>query len=141
MTIDKSGKWWKGENFDDLAEYIKLLTAEGYPAEQVIHCVCICGNTTFRLVSGGESAQRICAKCGEAALICDSPYWEDAEPEKVRCPCRNMVFEVGVGYSFRSTGDIKWITVGERCTECGTLGSCADWKVDYSPSRHLLSMA
>jgi hypothetical protein len=27
--IDRSGQWWSGEDFDDLAEYLRVVTAEG----------------------------------------------------------------------------------------------------------------
>lgn len=67
--------------------------------------------------------------------------WEDAEPRTVRCLCGHGVFEVGVGFSLRADREVRWVTVGERCVRCGVLGSCADWKIDYSPSRHLLDSA
>ena len=143
MAIDKSGKWWKGEDFDDLAEYIKLLTADGYPAEKVMQSVCSCGNATFRLIADQEEgcAQRVCTACGKAVFIADSEeYWEEADPKKVRCPNWHVIFEVGVGFSFRQSGDVKWITVGQRCVKCGTLMSYVDWEIDYGPTDHLLSM-
>jgi hypothetical protein len=144
MAIDKSGKWWKGTNFDDLAEYIRLFTEEGYPADRVVQCVCTCGNKTFRLVADSDEgcAQRTCTVCNNSAFIFDSAeYWEDATPEKVQCLCKHKTFEIGVGFSLRPNEDVKWITVGQRCMKCGVLASYADWKVDYSPSAHLLSMA
>ena len=30
------------------------------------------------------------------------------------------------------------VTVGNRCAECGILGSLADWHVDYGPSDYLV---
>ena len=33
MTIDKSGTWWKGTEFADIAEYLRDVTADGYPAD------------------------------------------------------------------------------------------------------------
>jgi hypothetical protein len=29
--------------------------------------------------------------------------------------------------------DVRWVSVGQRCTNCGTLGSFVDWKVGYVP--------
>jgi len=49
MAIDTSGKWWKGQNADDLVEYIRLLTEEGYPATKFGIAKCACGAARFRL--------------------------------------------------------------------------------------------
>jgi len=140
LTIDKSGRWWKGEDFDDLAEYIRTLTAEGYPAERIVQSICACGGTVFRLEADAEEgcARRTCVGCEATAFICDSgEYWADAEPEPVACPCGGEQFELGVGFSPRANGDVRWITVGERCTRCGILGSATDWKIDYGPTDRL----
>jgi hypothetical protein len=64
--------------------------------------------------------------------------WDEADPKKCVCPCKADRFEIGVGFSLRQDGEVKWITVGERCLKCGVLGSFADWTVDYSPTHHLL---
>jgi hypothetical protein len=40
----------------------------------------------------------------------------------------------------RDNGDVRWITVGERCLACGILGAAIDWKVDYSPTDHLFAL-
>jgi hypothetical protein len=144
MTIDKSGKWWKGADFHDLAEYIRLLTTEGYPAEEVIQSICVCGNTTFQLLAdqGEGCAQRVCSACNRGTFICDSAdYWAKATPQTVRCPCGQTTFEIGVGFSFREQNEVTWITVGQRCVRCGVLASYVDWKVNYGPSGHLLDMA
>ena len=143
MAIDTNGKWWKGTDFTDLAEYVRLLTADDYPAEKVLQCVCVCSNTTFRLIADQDDgcAQRICTACGQAAFICDSEeYWDEAAPKRVRCPYGHTVFELGVGFSFRENGDVKWITIGQRCVKCGVLASYVDWKINYGPTDHLLSM-
>jgi hypothetical protein len=29
-VIDRSGQWWRGEDFGDLAEYLRVVTAEGW---------------------------------------------------------------------------------------------------------------
>ncbi len=142
VAIDTSGKWWKGTEFADLAEYVRLYTAEGYVATDIRQSTCAnCGGTVFRLYGDTEegAARRVCISCKQKAFICDSEeFWEDADPQQCVCPCKGKEFEVAVGFSFRETGDVKWVTVGQRCIRCGTLGSFVDWKIDYSPTDHLL---
>ena len=143
MAIDTSGKWWKGTNFADLAEYVRLLTNDGYPAEHVIQSICVCGNSTFHLLADQDAGcvQRVCTACRRAAFIGDSAeYWAGAAPKEVRCLCKHTIFEIGVGFSLREQSEVKWITVGQRCAKCGILASYVDWKIDYSPSKHLLSL-
>ena len=36
--------------------------------------------------------------------------------------------------------DVSWISAGNRCTKCGTLGSFVDWKIGYGPSDQLLNL-
>ena len=144
MTIDKSGEWWKGTEFGDIDEYLRDITADGYPADEIIQSVCTCGQTVFQLeVDDTEGcARRTCAACGTQTLICDSEeFWDEAESVEVVCPCRGLRFEVGVAFSKYEGGDVRWITIGRRCVECGVLGSPVDWKIDYGPTDHLLSQA
>lgn len=144
MTIDKGGKWWKGSSFEDIVEYIKLYMADSYPVKQVIQSVCTCGNTSFTLKVDQEEgcAQRTCTACNKSTFIGDSDeIWMDAHPKKVGCPCKNTVFEIGVGFSFRDDENINWVTIGHRCTNCGILASSADWEISYGPSMHLLDLA
>lgn len=47
--IDRTGQWWTGEDFDDLSEFLRVVTAEGYPADRILQSVCSCGGTTHRL--------------------------------------------------------------------------------------------
>jgi hypothetical protein len=108
----------------------------------VVQCVCRCGGTVFELEGDQDEGcvRRTCAACGHSSFICDSgEYWDEAEPRKRRCPeCRGTRYEVGVGFSLREEGEVRWVWVSERCMGCGVLGSFVDWKIDYSPSRHLL---
>ena len=140
--IDKSGAWWKGAEFDDLVEYIRGFTAETYPADLVPQSACECGHVVFSVDYDGEQGcvRRTCVSCGRTGFIADSgDYWAEAHPVPLRCPCGNHAFELGVGFSLRESGDIRWITVGARCVACGILGAPTEWKVDYSPSAHLLA--
>lgn len=141
--IDKSGTWWKGEDAADLHQFITEFTADGYPASRITTSQCGgCGGSEFSLEADDDEgcAQRQCAACGLAAFIGDSEeYWEDAEPYQVTCPCGGERFQVSVGFAFRDDGDVRWIYVGGRCVACGVLGVYVDWKIDYSPTDHLLT--
>lgn len=139
-VIDTSGKWWKGEDFNDLAEYLRLLTEDGYPVQRVLEPECSCGERIFKLHRDATEgvARRTCVACGIKAFIGDSgEFWADARPRLVKCPCGNPTYQLGVGFALRDGGDIRWITVGQRCTACGILGSAVDWKVDHSPTDRL----
>jgi hypothetical protein len=145
VTIDKKGKLWRGEDFADLAEYIRELQAEGYPVSKVVESVCNhCNGRAFRvLVDDTEGcAQRVCGGCGAAAFIAGSAeYWKDADPEACECPCGGGEFAMAVGFALRDDGDVRWISIGLRCLTDNTLGVYADWKINYGPSGHLLSQA
>ena len=145
MTIDKSGRWWKGTAFEDVAEYLRGYTADAYPAGPVVQSICACGHTLFGLDGDADEgcARRTCASCKQTAFIADSgEYWEDAEPKRLTCRvCRGRVFEVGVAFSLRDDGEVRWITVGHRCVRCNVLGSFVDWKIDYVPSTQLIEQA
>jgi hypothetical protein len=142
VAIDESGTWWRGENIDDLVEYLERYTAEGYPATDVRESVCgTCGGRVFGLRADQDEgcARRTCRACGNQTFLVDSDeYWSDAAPKTCRCPCKSLDFNIAVGFSFRDDGSVRWVTVGERCVKCGVLGSFVDWKIDYSPTVHLL---
>ncbi|MBL0219237.1 MAG: hypothetical protein IPQ07_35880 [Myxococcales bacterium] len=140
MSIDRSGEYWTGTGAGDLDEYLRELTADGYPADRIVHARCGCGHDRFELlVDANEGcAQRACSSCGRKHFICDSEeYWSDADPEETACPCGGTAFEIAVGFSHRADASVKWITVGQRCTKCGVLGAAVDWKVDYGPTEQL----
>lgn len=144
MAIDTSGTFWKGTCFADLVEYIQAYTADGYVAQRVLQCRCQCGGTVFKLTGDQDEgcAARTCTSCHTSAYICDSDeIWDDASPTVCTCPCGGSTYEVGVGFSLRPDGEVRWITIGERCVTCGTLGSFVDWKIDYSPTSHLFKQA
>lgn len=140
MTIDKSGKYWIGSEAADLDEYLRGMTAEGYPADRFVHAKCSCGNDRFRLqVDPDEGcARRTCSRCRRNHFICDSEEnWSDAEPAGIECPCGATTFQIAVAFSHREDATVKWITVGIRCAKCGIVGAPVDWKIDYSPTDHL----
>lgn len=143
--IDKSGQWWKGDGSDDLKEFLVAFCAQNYGADDIRLSKCqSCDGTRFGLIVDDEEgcARRVCRSCGFAAFIADSAeYWDDASPGEAVCPCAGEDFEIAVGFSLTESGEVRWITVGARCAECGVLGGYVDWKVDYEPSRHLIELA
>jgi hypothetical protein len=147
VAIDRSSKWWRGSDAADVHEYLKLYKAEGYPLHETRLCKCVCGSIEFGLKAdrNGGCAERTCAACEAKHLICDSAeYWEDAEPQNWQCTeCGWQICNLGVGFSLYdeeggAARDVRWISVGERCANCGILGCYVDWKVGYGPSHHLL---
>ncbi|SPL94568.1 unnamed protein product [[Actinomadura] parvosata subsp. kistnae] len=46
-----------------------------------------------------------------------------------------------MGFALRGDGEVRWVSVGLRCLRDGSLGVYADWKIDYSPTAHLLEPA
>jgi hypothetical protein len=144
VTLDKSGKLWRGENFEDLAEYVRHYQAGGYPVAKVAESVCSqCNGRTFRVnINDDESTQRICLRCGAAAFIADSAdHWDEADHDQCQCPCGGEEFSIAVGFALFDDGDVRWISVGLRCLNDNVLGVYADVKIDYGPSLHLLSQA
>ena len=141
MAIDDAGEWWKGENFQDLSEYMYLLTEGNYKASKVLSCACNnCNNSIFKLNADKNEgcAERICIECNTASFICDSEeVWEDAEPKFVMCPCQNNTFELGIAFALRENSDIRWVYIGQRCSSCGILACCIDWKIGYGDTQHL----
>jgi hypothetical protein len=144
MTIDTSGKYWKGSDASDLQEYLAALSASNYLATEFRFAKCSCGSDAFRLaVDANEgAAQRTCAQCGAEHFIADSQeYWEEATPKAWKCvsKCKSKTANICVGFALRADRqDVHWIYIGTRCTQCGILGCYGDWKIDYSPSLQLL---
>jgi hypothetical protein len=143
MAIDRTGEWWLGTDAADIDEFIHAFSESGYLASKVVRAQCSgCSGTTFRVAVDDDEGfvERCCVACGSRTAILDSEdVREDAEPDDVACPCGNKVFEVAVGFALRDNSrDVKWVYVGLRCIDDGVLGVCADWKIDESPSHHLL---
>jgi hypothetical protein len=110
MAIDTSGKWWKGQNANDLVEYVRLLTQQGYPATKFAIAKCACGTDGFRLYVDRDEgcAKRQCASCRNEAFICDSEEAsEEASLKKAKCKCKQDLFELAVGFALRDTGETK----------------------------------
>ena len=146
MAIDTSGKWWVGSEATDIAGYLMAYKAEGYEVHATRLCKCRCGSTAFELEADQEEgcAQRTCAVCRIKHLVCDSAnYWEDAQPQSwtcTECQCKTVGFSLHEKEKGQQP-DVRWVSVGQRCTNCGTLGSFVNWKVGYGPSYQLLDQA
>ena len=114
MTIDKTGKYWRGTEAADIDEHVTAFEAGGYPIARVVHSRCSgCGGTAFGLwVDDTEGyADRRCIACGQVTRLLDSDdVGDDAEPEECACPCGGEAFELAVGYALRDGGDVRWVT-------------------------------
>lgn len=145
MAIDRSGEFWRGEDFTDLADYLREFEPGGYPVARIKEMVCLrCAGRSFDVLVDDEEgcAEVSCAACGARAFVADSAdYWEDAEPGDCACPCGGEVFHVAVGFALYADGEVRWISVGLRCVQDGTMGVYADWRINYSPTDHLLDGA
>jgi len=147
VTIDTTGKWWVGTEAEDIMEYLKALKTEGYMVQEARVCKCGCGSLQFNLRADRDEgcARRACIDCGTKTFLCDSSeYWKDAKPQTWKCrECASKVCNLAVGFSLYEPeegkpADVRWISVGQRCANCGTLGCFVDWKVAYGPSHQLL---
>ena len=147
MTIDTSGKWWTGSTPEDLDEYLQALSSGSYPIDTFRLSSCNCGSIVFHLhVEQDEGiARRTCTGCGAKHWIADSAenHEKGLRLKKFKCiTCKSHNTNVGVGFSLtREETGVKWLFVGNRCSECGTLGSMVDWKIGYEPSLQLLDQA
>ena len=147
MTIDTSGKWWIGSTPDDLREYLRAYTEDSYPIEEFRLSQCSCGGVIFLLhVEQDEGiARRTCIQCHGKHWIADSAenYEKGLRLKKFKCiACKSPNTNVGVGFCLTAGKDaVKWVFVGNRCAECGVLGSMVDWKIGYVPSLQLLGEA
>ena len=136
--IDKTGKYWTGDSPKDIDPYLRLYAEE--PGLEVKPVVCHnCGGDAFELrCDGNEGVVQVkCAACGTKKILLDGEeYWENARPRLRRClVCKDSrTWNVRVGFQRRENGDVRWVYIGNRCTNCGTLGSFLDWKVNYGPT-------
>ena len=143
MPIDTTGEFWRGSDPDDVDSYLRAYMEDSYPVGRVIACTCACGSNQLYLDADADEgcARWTCSKCELQRFVGDSEeYWEQAEPERAVCPeCNGETYNIAVGFSLRENGDVKWLTIGNRCVECGLLGSFVDWKIDYTPTDHLFT--
>lgn len=127
-----------------LEEAIREYQEDGYEVTHVVESVCGgCGGRTFEVqVTDASALRRTCLDCGLAEFIADSAdFWEDDDAEECACTCGGERFAAALGSSCRPDGEVRWLTVGLRCLECGLCGVYEDWKIDYMPSGHLVTQA
>lgn len=147
VTTDEARESTLGDDFASLAAYVKDHRAGGYDVDTVVESVCArCGGRVFAIGVDDEvgCAERLCLACDDAVLIADSEdHWSEAEPVQCECPCGGEEFAIGVGFAPVGDGsdDVRWVSIGLRCVQDGTLGVYTDWKIDQSPSAHLRRMA
>lgn len=142
VVLQRAGKYWRGDRFEDLAEYVRDFKAGGYAVTRVTESVCgSCDGREFSVHADDEEgvARRTCLACGTAEFLADSAdLWADCEAvAECACPCGSERFAVAVGFAVRDDGDINWVSVGLRCLTDGVVGVYADWKIDYSPAQNL----
>ena len=140
MVVDASGDWWTGTAAEDVAEYLRAYKPGGYEVGdvQIVGPCSSCGSAAgYRLQVDDEQgyAERVCESCQHSCVMLDSADVADvAEPIEAGCPCGGVTFDVGVGFSLREDGDVRWVSIGMRCHDDGVLGVYTDWKIDYSPT-------
>ncbi len=139
--IDKSKKYWTGDGPEDIDQWLRLYTEE--EGLEVRPVVChSCGGDAFEVrCDANEGVIQVkCAQCGMKKILLDGEeYWEDARPRLKKCPvCKSgKTYNVRVGFLRRENGSVRWVYIGERCTNCGTLGSFLDWKINYEPTHEM----
>jgi hypothetical protein len=143
VAVDRSGQWWTGDEPSDIDGYITAFSASTYPVRTVVHAACVsCGGVELAVALDEREgcAVRTCAPCSEARALLDTDeYLEDATLEGAECPCGGTTFNTAAGFAFYDdSDDVRWVYLALRCTRDGVLGCYADWKIDYSPSLHLL---
>lgn len=145
MAIDTTGRYWRSDDPADLGEYLRAYTEGEYPASVIKDSTCgACGGNVFQLRADRHegAARRTCSQCGTKEFIADSEeFWDEVTPRICTCPCKSRLFNLAVGFSLRETGEVRWVTVTQRCVHCGTLGSCVDWKIDAGDTAELLQRA
>lgn len=136
--IDKSKKYWRGDKESDIAEWLRLYAQD--PKMDTKRIIChTCESDSFALQIDQEedAIQVTCTECGTEKILLDcKDVWENAKPKMRKCSvCKSSkAFNVRVGFSRRENGSVKWVYIGNRCTNCGTLGSYLDWKINYEPT-------
>lgn len=112
VTVDKSGRYWRGEDLADLAEYLRAFQAGGYRVVDVVESVCTgCAGRAFRVLADDAEgcAQRICVACAASVYIADSTeHADDADLRPCECLCSGDTFAAAVASpadpARRSTG-------------------------------------
>ena len=135
--IDTTKEYWTGSEPSDIIEWLRAYTEEDALDVKPVLCSA-CGCNELRMVGDQDEGalQVVCTSCGAKKLLLDSAeYWKEVSHRTIKCGvCKAKMHNVAVGFSRRSNGQVRWVWIGERCTQCHTLGSAFDWKIDYEPT-------
>lgn len=136
--IDRTKKYWTGDSSEDIEEYLREYSENEHLDYRAVVCH-VCGNDALELrVDQNESVIQIkCPLCGTKKILLDcEEYWEDASPRLRKCSvCKTCKhFNVRIGFERRENGDVRWVYEGDRCVNCGTLGSFLNWEINYGPT-------
>ena len=136
--IDRSGAWWVGETADDIDEYLAAWSGNDSIDVKQIKCnKCGCDRLFVRMDQNEDAIQVVCPECKYKKILLDcEEVWEDAKPKAVHCRIckKRTAFYLKAGFIRRENGSVKWVYIGEMCTECHTLGSFMDWRISYEPT-------
>ncbi len=136
--IDKSRYYWYGDCADDIDEFLREYTE--VPDIDIKPVTChSCGSEAFsmRIDSNEDAIQIKCPTCGAKKILLDcQEIWADAKPRLRKCvECKtSKEHNVKVGFLRRENGDVNWVYIGSRCTNCGVLASYLDWPIRYGPT-------
>jgi len=145
MAIDKSKKYWHGDNAKDVVDYLDIYSENEIDKTVIVKCKqCNSEIFSFRIDVEEGAIEVACVECSHTVLLLDSEdYWEVCEPKNAKCPgCNKNHFNIAVGFIHRKkagffnrkNNDVKWIYIGNRCIACGLLGSYGDWSIKYGPT-------
>ncbi|MBQ8688171.1 MAG: hypothetical protein IJ512_06435 [Ruminococcus sp.] len=136
--IDTTKKYWTGDSAEDVDEYLRQYSEDDNIDVKPVICRS-CGNDflELRVDRNAAAIQVKCPECGAKKILLDcDEVWQEAKPRLRKCSvCKNCKqYNVRVGFIRRDNGSAKWVYIGNRCTNCGTLGSYLDWKICYEPT-------
>ena len=136
--IDKSRKYWYGDCANDIDEFLREYTEISDLEIKPVTCHSCNSNTLIMRIDSDEEAIQIqCPKCGEKKILLDcQDIWDEVKPKLRRCVvCKiSKKHNIKVGFVRRENGDVKWVYIGSRCTNCGVLASYLDWHINYGPT-------
>lgn len=143
MTLRKKGRYWYGDNLDDLKTEMTNYSKASYEATLFAASQCPCGNHTFYLETDEDEgvAERTCEKCKTKVLMGDSAeYAADAKVDNHVCVCDNETFELLSGVAlYKASQDVRWFYIGCKCTKCSLVGVFADWKCEAGDAAAFLA--
>jgi len=150
ISISKISEWgyfmieerdfWYGTEPKDVEEYVAAWggsCGEKISKKHIVSCDS-CSNDQFQLrYNSNEGIVKvICTNCGAEKWIFDSK--ENKKGIRLyhkKCSFdKNSTFNIGVGFSYRDTGEVRHVFISERCCKCHVLSSTTDWRINYSPT-------